>query len=98
MCFKQTFALSVTADLLDLDTQVKANADAISSNDTDIATNVTNITNAQNEVDAIEAFMEGLMEPMADVLFETAIGIKTDIKLGKDPIAITTNAIETTTL
>lgn len=34
--------------------------------------------------DAIEAMMEGLREPITDVLFETAIGIKKEISLGTD--------------
>lgn len=34
--------------------------------------------------DAIEAFMQGLQEPMANVLFETAMGIKKQIEITND--------------
>ena len=34
--------------------------------------------------DAIEALSEGLREPLSDVLFETAIGVKKTIELGQD--------------
>lgn len=34
--------------------------------------------------DAIEALMEGLREPVTDLLFETAVGIKSSMELGTD--------------
>lgn len=35
--------------------------------------------------DAIEALLEGLQEPIADLFFETATGAKKEMALGKDP-------------
>lgn len=36
--------------------------------------------------DAIEALMEGLNEPISDVIFETAVGVKKEMALGSDPM------------